>query len=172
MKQPKTTKKILKKTQKKTQKKKDSNETNFDEILQQEKPEDLIIPNTFIKNIYLGDLIDILIDIKYDEEFKKLQEIKENSKNIFRYIPIKIALIGQDFSGKKTQAKILSQNFPFKIYDLVDLVKDALSFLSSSHESKTNFLLSNTQLTSNEKKTAQSHKCEMNRQKKKKNTQK
>ncbi len=42
----------------------------------------------------------------------------ELNKNLFDHIPVKIALIGEDFAGKKTQAKLLSQNFPLKIYQL------------------------------------------------------
>ena len=61
-------------------------------------PEDLVIPKENVKNTLFGDLIDILIDIKYEEEAKRIKEEKEGFKNVFRYIPIKISIIGQDFS--------------------------------------------------------------------------
>ena len=115
---------------------------NLDDLIKDCDPEDLVIPKENVKNTLFGDLIDILIDIKYEEEAKRIKEEKEGFKNVFRYIPIKISIIGQDFSGKKTQAKILSQNFPLKIYDLGELVKDALSFISNKRDTKTNFLLS------------------------------
>ena len=118
---------------------------NIEEMMKLEDPKDLIIPKENIKNCLFGDLIGILIDIKYEEEKKKYQEEKDSRKNLFRYIPIKIALIGKDFSGKRTQAKILSENFPLKIYNLSELVIDALNLLTSKRETTTNkFLLTNT----------------------------
>ena len=119
---------------------------NIEEMMKLEDPKDLIIPKENIKNCLFGDLIGILIDLKYEEEKKKYQEERDSQKNIFRYIPIKIALIGKDFSGKRTQAKILSENFPLKIYDLGELVKDSLNLLSSKRETTTTnkFLLTNT----------------------------
>ena len=119
---------------------------NIEEMMKLEDPKDLIIPKENIKNCLFGDLIGILIDIKYEEEKKKYQEERESQKNLFRYIPIKIALIGKDFSGKRTQAKILSENFPLKIYDLGNLVKEALNLLNSKRETTTTnkFLLTNS----------------------------
>ena len=119
---------------------------NIEEVMKLEDPKDLIIPKENIKNCLFGDLIGILIDIKYDEEKKKLQEERQSQKNLFRYIPIKIALIGKDLSGKRTQAKILTENFPIKIYDLGILVQEALNLLNSKRETTTTnkFLLTNT----------------------------
>ena len=117
---------------------------NIEEMLKIEDEKDLIIPKNNIKNCLFGDLIGVLIDLKYEEEGKKLKEEREARKNLFRYIPIKLAIIGKDYSGKRTQAKILSENFPLKIYDLGELVKDALNLLSSQRETGSKFLLSNT----------------------------
>ena len=116
---------------------------NIEEMMKLENPNDLIIPKENVKNCLFGDLIGVLIDLKYEEEKKKYQEEKDAKKNLFRYIPIKIAIIGKDYSGKRTQAKILSENFPLKIYDLGDLVKDALNILSSKRETSNKFLLTN-----------------------------
>ena len=117
---------------------------NIEEMMKLEEPNDLIIPKENVKNCLFGDLIGVLIDLKYEEEKKKYQEEKDSRKNLFRYIPIKIALIGKDYAGKRTQAKILSENFPLKIYDLGELVKDALNILSSKRETGNKFLLTNT----------------------------
>ena len=117
---------------------------NIEEMMKLENPNDLIIPKENVKNCLFGDLIGVLIDLKYEEEKKKYQEEKDSRKNLFRYIPIKIAIIGKDYSGKRTQAKILSENFPLKIYDLGELVKDALNILSSKRETSNKFLLTNT----------------------------
>jgi adenylate kinase family enzyme len=92
------------------------------EEFKEEDPDNLIIPNENVKNVFLGDLIDLIIDIKYQDEYK------ENSRDfIFKSIPIKLAIIGQDFAGKKTQAKILSENYPFKVYCIDDLLTEALN---------------------------------------------
>ena len=125
-------------------------------MMKLEDPKDLIIPKENIKNCLFGDLIGILIDIKYEEEKKKYQEERDSQKNLFRYIPIKIALIGKDFSGKRTQAKILSENFPLKIYDLSELVKDALNLLTSKRETTTTnkFLLTNSMKNKTQKSEA------------------
>ena len=129
---------------------------NIEEMMKLEDPKDLIIPKENIKNCLFGDLIGILIDIKYEEEKKKYQEERDSQKNLFRYIPIKIALIGKDFSGKRTQAKILSENFPLKIYDLSELVKDALNLLTSKRETTTTnkFLLTNSMKNKTQKSEA------------------
>jgi len=41
-------------------------------------------------------------------------------------VPIKLSLIGHAFAGKKTQATILSENFPFKIYKIDELITNIL----------------------------------------------
>ena len=129
---------------------------NIEEMMKLEDPKDLVIPKENIKNCLFGDLIGILIDLKYDEEKKKYQEERQSQKNLFRYIPIKIALIGKDFSGKRTQAKILSENFPMKIYDLGHLVQEALNLLNSKRETTTTnkFLLTNSMKNKTQQKEA------------------
>jgi adenylate kinase family enzyme len=92
------------------------------EEIKEDDPDNLVIPGDNVKNMYLGDLIDIIIDIKYEEEFKEVPR-----EFILNAIPIKMALIGQDFAGKKTQAKILSENYPFKVYCIDDLLAEAFN---------------------------------------------
>jgi len=97
------------------------------EEYKEEDPDNLVIFEDEIKNIYLGDIIDILVDIKYCED----EAIGEPyRKFIFSHIPVKICLIGNSFSGKKTQSKILSENFPFKIYNLEELVQQSLDLVN------------------------------------------
>ena len=97
-----------------------------EEPLREEDPDNLVIPKDIELNPYFGDLIDNLIDIKYGED----QKINRNI--IFSHIPIKLALIGADFAGKKTQAKILSENYPFKIYNIDNILKKAFDILAQS----------------------------------------
>jgi adenylate kinase family enzyme len=92
------------------------------EEVKEEDPENLVIPGENVINVYLGDILDILIDIKHQDEYN------ETPRNfILKGIPIKLAIIGQDFAGKKTQAKILSENYPFKVYCIEDLLTEAFN---------------------------------------------
>ena len=50
---------------------------NLDDLIKECDPEDLVIPKENVKNTLFGDLIDILIDIKYEEEAKRIKEEKE-----------------------------------------------------------------------------------------------
>lgn len=98
---------------------------NEEEGFKEEDPENLIIPQEPLRNNYLGDLIDILVDIKYLEE----ESLNQYRNFCFNQVPIKLSLLGHDFAGKKTQAKILSENFPFKIYIIDNLLNNALELL-------------------------------------------
>jgi hypothetical protein len=107
------------------------------EDIRDDDTDNLVIPKENIKNPYLGNLIDILIEIKHEDDYNEPRR-----KNLFKYIPIKLALIGQDFSGKKTQAKILSENFPFKIYSIDKVLEDAFNLhkrLEAPNETETKF---------------------------------
>lgn len=97
------------------------------EEYKEDDPDNLVIFTDLneIRNYYLGDIIDILVDIKYCEDENSSNEAQYR-KFLFSHIPVKIGIIGNDFSGKKTQAKILSENFPFKIYNLEELIQSAL----------------------------------------------
>jgi len=97
------------------------------EEYKEEDPDNLAIFEEDIKNYQLGDIIDILVDIKYCEDEGSGQPYR---KFIFSHIPVKLCLIGNEFSGKKTQAKILSENFPFKIYNLEELIQQALDLVT------------------------------------------
>jgi hypothetical protein len=98
----------------------------------EEDQENLEIFRENIRNHYLGDIIDILVDIKFQEDETSNIPFR---KFLFKHIPVKISLIGNDFSGKKSQAKILSENFPFKIYNMEELIQNALD-LCNKYEFK------------------------------------
>lgn len=106
-------------------KKPGNNKDKNDEGFKEEDIDNLKIPTDTLLNTYLGDLIDILVELRYAEE-----ESYQITRNFtFSHIPIKLSLIGADFSGKKTQAKILSENYPFKIYIVDNMLKNALDIL-------------------------------------------
>lgn len=112
--------------------------------------ENLTIPITYDKNYLLTDIVDIVLDLKYnDENFaftvnKTIDSVDSNintlsiyktehnskpNKFSFKHIPIKIALIGRAFCGKKTQAKLISENYPIKVYAIDDIIKKNLEML-------------------------------------------
>lgn len=116
---------------------KNINPTKNNEEYKETDTDNLIIPRTSVKNTYFGDLIDILTEIRFDEpvdeteeQGNKLADLLNFSKSIFSYVPIKLCLIGRDFAGKKTQAKIISENFPIKIYQIENLVLEAIEMMS------------------------------------------
>jgi len=75
-----------------------------------------------VYNPYLGDIIDMLIDLKFSEK-------PEKRRNLLHYIPLKISLIGYSFGGKKTQAKLLTDAFPLKQYSIEDLIQKSIEIL-------------------------------------------
>lgn len=95
---------------------------NFDYELKDEDIENLTVPKEPNKNYALGEIIDIIIDIKFPKT-----QIKEN--NILEHIPLKLSIIGHKFSGKKTQGKLITEGTPFKIYNLNELIKKNLEIL-------------------------------------------
>jgi len=96
------------------------------EEYKEEDQDNLAIFEEKITNHYLGDIIDILVDIKYCEDESGMPY----RKFIFSHIPVKLSLIGNEFAGKKNQAKILSENFPLKIYNLEELIQQALDLVN------------------------------------------
>ena len=62
------------------------------------------------------------------------QHLKPNAtirKPLFKQIPIKMCLMGNSFTGKKTQAKLLSEQYKLKIYNLEELIKENFALLDS-----------------------------------------
>ncbi|MCQ2817297.1 MAG: hypothetical protein MJ252_08540, partial [archaeon] len=61
------------------------------------------------------------LDVNFNED-------EEELKFSFRHIPIKLCFTGHSFSGKKTQAQLISEAFPgIKIYTLKNLINEALT---------------------------------------------
>ena len=136
--------------------KNDSNlsDKSKDYELKDEDIENLTIPKKCEKNYFLSDIIDIVLKLKFtenqiinsstpevnyifenrnfipnkEESTKTIVDINSN-KNIFSHIPIKMAIIGANFSGKKTQARLLSENYPLKIYSVENEIKKHLEIL-------------------------------------------
>lgn len=127
-----------------TNKFKSSHSNNYKEYEPKDEDiENLTIPNSYNKNYFLTDIIDIILDIKFSDENLVMTTNSINSNNFIAnktspqikpkhpldHIPIKIAIIGRSFSGKKTQAKLISENYPIKIYSVDEIIKKNLEIL-------------------------------------------
>ena len=64
----------------------------------------------------------MLIDLKFPEKYEK-------NFNLLHYIPIKLSLLGHSFGGKRAQAKMICDSYPFKQYNIEDLVNKSLEIL-------------------------------------------
>jgi adenylate kinase family enzyme len=111
--------------------------------------ENLTIPKTYNKNYLLTDIIDVILDLKFSEEnfevranktfdsnHSNLNNINNNHsalqikhKHPLKHIPIKIVLTGRSFAGKKTQAKLISENYPIKIYSVSEIINKNFEIL-------------------------------------------
>ena len=122
--------------------------------------ENLTIPKNNVKNCFFSEIIEIITDLKFSElninnqtnkffnndnisnsnlplrmESSRSEISSKNSCEKFslKHIPLKLALIGKAFSGKKTQAKLLCENYPLKIYSVVEMIKINLELLEKEN---------------------------------------
>jgi hypothetical protein len=103
---------------------------NYEYEPRDEDIENLTIPIKNVNNYLLGEIIEIITDLK--NNIKNTQENFNNYKPMidFSYIPIKVSVLGHCFSGKKTQAKMLSEsNTNLKVYSIEDLIKKSIETL-------------------------------------------
>ena len=103
----------------------------FNIELRDEDIETLTIPRDNTKNYLFGEIIDIVTEIKFS--FYE-NNIKNNNSQVgssmFSYIPVKLCLIGHSFSGKSTQAKLLTDNYSnIKVYEVDSLIKKSIENL-------------------------------------------
>jgi adenylate kinase family enzyme len=81
---------------------------------------DMIIPNDLPKNNILGDVIEQIIYINYEGE-KDI--VKPEVPN---HLPLKVAILGKSFAGKKTQAEMLAQKYNLVQYHPYELINEAI----------------------------------------------
>lgn len=93
--------------------------------LKDEERENLTIPKANTRNLNLGEIIDIITDLKLNSN-----RDPEVLKSVYSHIPIKVSLIGHAFAGKKTQAKLLIEgNTHIKVYNIEELIKKTIETL-------------------------------------------
>ena len=124
--------------------KKDVNNKEFE--LTEEELDNISIPEENNKNNLFGEIIFLNYDniasdysnnkknLKIDEAFEKNRTTEEKNKidesknenydKNFGYIPIKICFLGHSFSGRRTQAKLLSEKYKnLKSYSINDITQ-------------------------------------------------
>ena len=90
--------------------------------------EETVIPEDLPKNNILGDVIEKVIYLNYEGE----EEIVK--PDVPDHLPLKLAIIGQAFSGKKTQAQIISEKYNLKQYHAFELIEEALGRAGEDQE--------------------------------------
>jgi hypothetical protein len=79
-------------------------------------------------NIIIEDSNNSKINISHINITSQNSQI--NLANLFNNIPIKILFLGKKFSGRKTQVKLLSENFGLKFYNVEELIEKNLKIYS------------------------------------------
>ena len=83
---------------------------------------DLEISDVPENNFLLGDAIEQVIKINYEERQKTKMPKTPN------YLPLKLCLVGYPFAGKKTQAQKIKEKFGLDVFEMGALVEEAVTF--------------------------------------------
>lgn len=86
------------------------------------------IPSELHKNTLLGDLVEQIIYLNYEGEKAIVQP------EVPRHMPLKLSIIGHAFSGKKTQAQLISEKYNLIQYHPYELINEAIERASEELE--------------------------------------
>lgn len=86
------------------------------------EPSDLELTSKAENNYLLGDALQQIIHINFEER-ARLKHPQTAS-----YLPLKICLAGYPFAGKKTQAAFIAKKFGLQVFQMDELVKEAIEF--------------------------------------------
>ena len=106
----------------------------------EEESENLYMPkNSIIKDFKLSDILENLIDTKYNNKNTK-EGINTNiyeQRGKYYFIPIKMIICGYPLSGKKTQSLLLSEKYKgIKIYNPEQLLENKMKEYKEYKENK------------------------------------
>jgi hypothetical protein len=87
------------------------------------------VPSQLVSNNIFGDIVEQIINLNFEPE-KPLV-----SPEVPNHMPLKLAVIGRSFTGKKLQAQILAEKFNLNIYKPEDLINEALERSEEEFES-------------------------------------
>lgn len=89
-------------------------------------PEDLEIKDEPDNNFLLGDAIEKIIKLN------KADRPKLKHPQTPHWLPLKLAMVGYPFSGKKEQALLLKQKFGLDVFIMEDLINEAIQFANDN----------------------------------------
>jgi hypothetical protein len=85
-----------------------------------EDDENALINRPFNNN-HLGNFLHCLVDRLYPKI-----SLKEAPTDIPHYVPLKVAILGPKFSGKKNLALLLKQKYGLVFIDVKEVIKEAI----------------------------------------------
>ena len=83
---------------------------------------DLEVSDVPDNNFLLGDALEQIIKINYESRSKTKTPKTPN------YLPLKLCIVGYPFAGKKTQAEMIKAKYGVDIYQMGELVQEAIDF--------------------------------------------
>jgi len=95
-----------------------NNELNISAVKQDGNKSNNNIEDTLLNNVNNTNINNTNMNINNSN-------VNQNNENNFSHIPVKICLIGHSFSGRKTQAQLISNKYPkLKYYSLEKIIDD------------------------------------------------
>lgn len=108
-----------------------------------ENPEldDKYMPESPLNNFYLGNLVKFLIFSVYNKENRNEDSVLEEKNT--NYLPLKLALLGYDFAGKRNLLTFIQKKYGLEAIFMENLVEEALEkaseFLQKTVEDPSDF---------------------------------
>ena len=91
--------------------------------------EDLLISDVPDNNFLLGDALEQIIKINYEQRPKLLHPQVPN------WLSVKLCLVGYPFAGKKVQAELIRKKFNLDVFLMESLVQEAMDFAANNPNS-------------------------------------
>ena len=89
---------------------------------------DLVLNDEVENNFLLGDVIEQLVKLNFEERSNLKHPQTPN------WLSLKLSLVGYPFSGTHTQAKFIKQRFGLDVFNIEDLVQEAIDCPAESDE--------------------------------------
>lgn len=91
-------------------------------------PSDLEITETSENNFLLGDALEQIIKINYEERARLKHPQTPN------WLPFKLCFVGYPFSGKSSQAQFIKDKYGLDVFNMEELVHEAIEFAENNPE--------------------------------------
>ena len=88
---------------------------------------DLEVADTAANNSIFGDVIDQLIRLHYPPRPDLKHPPTPN------WLALKLCIVGYPFAGKKTQAQLIKEKYGLDVFNMEDLINEAMEYDPSKH---------------------------------------